>query len=395
MLLVAAVQPLALGGARQVGLGGHGQGEEVLGVAPGDRLQLAGAAQLLPPELADRLQHREPRLAVGGLGLRDQALVHQRGEHVGRGRAPPGRRPPRPPPASSPRRTPPAGRTAAARRPGAGRSSRRWRRRVRWRAGRSRAPPVSSGSRRSSRASSCRGRSLGPGRRQLDGQRQPVEPAADLRHRRPFSLGQRRTPAAPPRPLDEQRDRLVLAGGLQVRGPAGSGSAAAAPRTPARPEDSGSRLVTRTVSPGAAASSSATTGAAAITCSKLSSTSSSRLSRRWSRSAARMRPGPSRTRRAGDGRGDQGGVGHRAPRAKRRRRGAGQQLGGDLEGQPGLAGAARAGEGEQPGPRQQPPGLGDLPLPAHERGELRREVAAASSVRGGGKSAGSPSTPGR
>ena len=51
---------------------------------------------------------------------------------------------------------------------------------VRRRAGRSRAPPTSSGSRRASRASSAaRRQQADPRRRQLDGQRQPVEAAAD------------------------------------------------------------------------------------------------------------------------------------------------------------------------------------------------------------------------
>jgi hypothetical protein len=86
--------------------------------------------------------------------------------------------------------------------------------------------------------------------------------------------------------------------------------------------------------------------------------------------------------RLGDGkgpghrRGDQGGIGHRR---QVREEGAilerGEELGRDLEGQAGLAGATRAGQGEQPGLLQQRPDLGDLLLPADEGGELHREVA--------------------
>ena len=51
-----------------------------------------------------------------------------------------------------------------------------------------------------------------------------------------------------------------------------------------------------------------------------------------------------------------------------------QHLGGDLKGQPGLAGAPGSGEGEEPWPGEEPLDLGDLLLAADERGELRGEV---------------------
>jgi hypothetical protein len=75
VLQVAAVQPLALVGSGEVGAGGHGQVQEPAGVAAPGRRQLAGRLQLLPAELADRLQHREPALAGGGPGPGDQRLV--------------------------------------------------------------------------------------------------------------------------------------------------------------------------------------------------------------------------------------------------------------------------------------------------------------------------------
>jgi hypothetical protein len=91
VLQVAAVQPLGLVGAGEVGLGLLGQVEEMLGVAPGDLLQLAGGHQLLLPELADRRQHREPRVAGGGPGPGDQRLVDQRGHRLEGVEAEPGR----------------------------------------------------------------------------------------------------------------------------------------------------------------------------------------------------------------------------------------------------------------------------------------------------------------
>jgi hypothetical protein len=82
LLQLAAVQPLALVGAGEVGLGGHGQLQEVLGVAPPDRLQVAGGLEPLPPELADRLQHGEAGLPGGRPGPQHQRLVDQGGQPV-------------------------------------------------------------------------------------------------------------------------------------------------------------------------------------------------------------------------------------------------------------------------------------------------------------------------
>jgi hypothetical protein len=82
LLQLAAVQPLALVGAGEVGLGGHGQLQEVLGVAPPDRLQVAGGLEPLLPELADRLQHGEAGLPGGRPGPQHQRLVDQGGQPV-------------------------------------------------------------------------------------------------------------------------------------------------------------------------------------------------------------------------------------------------------------------------------------------------------------------------
>ena len=129
--------------------------------------------EALACELADRLEHREPA-----------RLARARGSCRRARRASPGRtrRPLRPLRASSRRRTPPGARTSSCScrleqvvAPG----DRRAQRLLSLRA--SRAPPVRSGSRCSSRASRASGGSdLHARRRQLDRERQAVEAAADL-----------------------------------------------------------------------------------------------------------------------------------------------------------------------------------------------------------------------
>jgi hypothetical protein len=58
---------------------------------------------------------------------------------------------------------------------------------------------------------------LDPRRRQLDRQRQPVQPRAQLGHRRRAGVGDREVRAGRPGALDEQRHRLVLRQRLEVR----------------------------------------------------------------------------------------------------------------------------------------------------------------------------------
>ncbi len=159
------VEPPGVSGPSPSGrLGRLGQGQEGRRGAPGRRL-LPARRQPLQAELADRLQHREARLAVRLRLLPQQALVDERGERQTRSRSmPPGR--PRPRSTGLRRLQREAADedgTGAGRAPAppasAGRSSRRWRRASSAGGpGRSRGPPVSSGSRRSSRASSAGGR---------------------------------------------------------------------------------------------------------------------------------------------------------------------------------------------------------------------------------------------
>ena len=195
----------------------------------------------------------------------------------------------------------------------AGRSSRRWRRAASAGGpGRSRAPPVSSASRCSSRARSAGGDSTSrPGGRQLDGQRQPVQPAADLGDRRRRSRRSARSRAAPPRPA------------RRTAGPPRTGRRP--PRSAGRPrlgqrqrrhrqlvlarEAQRARLVTSDLQPGAAREQVLDhRRRRPATCSKLSSTSSSAPVAQVvaQRRRARAGRGSSHAQRLGDRRGRPG-----------------------------------------------------------------------------------------
>jgi len=153
-----------------------------------------------------------------------------------------------------------------------------------WRAGRSRAPPVSSGSRRSRRASiawgdSSRTRaaasSIASGspssRWQISA---TAGPLSSVRTKSGVIAAARSTKRA----TAANRDSASAAGGCCRSGRASGGTGrSCSPLSP-----SGARLVASTVSPGLAPSSSLTTVAAGRTCSKLSSTRSRRRVRRYS-----------------------------------------------------------------------------------------------------------------
>ncbi len=81
MLDLQAVEPGALADAREVGLGGLRQGQECRRVASPDLVELAGFLEALTSVVADRLEHPEAGFA-GRLVLPDQALVDERGEAV-------------------------------------------------------------------------------------------------------------------------------------------------------------------------------------------------------------------------------------------------------------------------------------------------------------------------
>ena len=137
------------------------------------------------------------------------------------------------------------------------------------------------------------------------------------------------------------------------------------------------RLVTIALIRGAVRSRSATTGAASATCSKLSSTSRTVLSRSQSASdSATGRVVPSTIPTDDAIRGDHQ---HRvADRLERDEEDAIRELvgdaGGQLQRQPRLAGPARPGEGQQAGRGEQAGGLGQLRVATDEGRQLGRQV---------------------
>ena len=193
-------------------------------------------------------------------------------------------------------------------------------------------------------------------------------------------------------PLDEQADRRVLAERDRVDGRVspprlsrssplswlGSGGVGR-PGTgySCSPEmRRTARLVTMTLMSGAARSRSATIGAASTTCSKLSRTSRSRLSRSQSASESAI----GRAVALGDAQGarDPRRDEHRvADRLERHEEDAvGEVVGGpgELERQARLAGPARAGQRQQPGRGEQAGGLVELGVAPDEGRQLGRQV---------------------
>ena len=346
-------------------------------MAPGDRLQLAGAVQLLAPELADRLQHREPRRPAGGLGPADQRLVDQGGEPVegvhpevlgiadrlGRLERP----------AAGEHRQPgeqaPLDRVEQVVAPGDGAAQGPLP--VREGPG----PGGQQGEALLEPGQDLGGRQhLGPGGGQLDGQGQPVEPGRDLGHRRGVLC---RQPELRPRrlgPLHEQRRRLL---GAQRRddqlllAPEGEGDPGGDQHLD--PRGGGEQPLDHGTGPGhllEVVDDEEELPVAEVVAHG--------LQHRTPRLGDAEGPGQDR--------GNQPRVGHRGQIGEERAVAEpGPQLLGDVEGQPGLAGAAGAGEGDQPGPVEEAHDLGGHRLPAHERGELRRQVARPGIERPGGR----------
>jgi hypothetical protein len=77
VVFVTPVEPPNLVCGGEMGFGLEGEVEEVLGVAPARAFQLAGRAQLLQPELPDRLQHGEPGPAPARVRASHQRLIDQ------------------------------------------------------------------------------------------------------------------------------------------------------------------------------------------------------------------------------------------------------------------------------------------------------------------------------
>jgi hypothetical protein len=150
------------------------------------------------------------------------------------------------------------------------------------------------------------------------------------------------------------------------------------------------RLVARMVTPGQRASSSCRSPATCSTCSRLSSTSSQWPSPSCSASASSSElvpPSSAPTARAMPARTSSGRV---TPARDEHHPGveAATHALGHRQGQPGLADPTRPTQGHQPGPLQQAADLGDLVLPAHQRGELHRQVPGSGAHGPGGREVG-------
>ena len=131
-----------------------------------------------------------------------------------------------------------------------------------WRAGRSRAPPVSSATGGSSAPGARRGEQLHPRRGQLDGQRQAVQVATDRGDGPGVGLVQAKSRSDGSCPLDEEADRLALGDRLHRWMRIGRGNDSGSTGTSCSPRRwSGARLVASTCSAGQAASNRATRSA--------------------------------------------------------------------------------------------------------------------------------------
>jgi hypothetical protein len=219
---------------------------------------------------------------------------------------------------------------------------------------------------------------LRPGGRQLDGQGQAVQPGGDLRHRRRVPVGERE--AGPHRlgPLGEQPDRFDPAEGAEVREPFGIGQLQRRHHVlllaPQRQRDAGGdhRLQRRGRGEELLERRARRRHLFEVVDHQQQLLVAEVVLHGLEDGAPGHLRDPHGPRHR---RGNQGGIGHRRQvHEDHAVLELGEQLRGDLEGQPGLAGAPGAGEGEQAGPAEEPPDLGDLLLPAHERGELHGEV---------------------
>ena len=209
---------------------------------------------------------------------------------------------------------------------------------VRRRSGRSRAPPVSSGKASFQPRQQRRRRQDGnAGGRQLDRQRQPVQPGADRRRPPPGSPRSGRTRGWPPGRGPRTTERPPA--------PARDGRARRARPTPAAlpgwwrgPSGAGS-----------AVNRSAIRGAASTTCSRLSRTSNDRRGRRCatSCSATGLVPTSPRPRALAIAGKTRPGSWTIRVRRSRRRRKIRRDLGRDLKREAGLADAARPGQRDE------------------------------------------------
>ena len=267
-------------------------------------------------------------------------------------------------------------------------------RRVRWRSGRLRGPEVRIDRRRLRRDQDLLGgEHLGPGGGQLDGQGEAVQPGGDLGDDRGVLLGQREPGVGGQGPLGEQPHRLDRAERRQAGGePSGIGHMERRDRVlllaPERQHDAGGDHRPQLGRGGEELlDHGAGLGHLLEVVDHLEELAVAEmvLDPVEDRAPGRLRD-PQRVGHHGR---DQRRVGHRGEVDEA---GAvpelGEQLGGDPEGQPGLSRPTRPGQGEQAGLAEEPLHLGDLLLPAHERGELQRQVVRPGVQRPGSREVG-------
>ena len=239
------------------------------GVPLARRLELAGRLEQLEPELADRLEHPEARLAVGV--LRAGAAGSSRPARRAPSSSSSPKSPSRSQTASAASRRQPPTKTREAREerlllrqqqvvaPGDRPAQRLLARGEVLRAARQQRQPLVEAAQERRRRERPH-----PGRRQLDRQRQAVQPDADLRHGRRVHVAEGEVGGRAARPLDEQPHRLGVRTASATAGRRRSGTASGGTRCSCSPRRrSGIRLVTSTCRSGAATSSPATAGAAA------------------------------------------------------------------------------------------------------------------------------------
>ena len=251
-----------------------------------------------------------------------------------------------------------------------------------WRGGRSAPPPVSSGRRVLQPGQQRRGREQpDPRRRQLDRQRQAVQPGADRGHRRRVLGGQREVRAAPParaaRRAPPPASCAERAGGAATAS-VGQGQRRDRELLLARRGAATARLVTSTFRPGQAASSAATSGGGGQHLLEVVEHQEHLLRPETSASdsASGRRSLSARPSACGDRREDQIGVAERGQGDEEDAvREVDVQLRRGLRRQARLAGAARPGEGQQAHlrPQQESPHGLKLPLAPDDRAALGRD----------------------
>ncbi len=219
-----------------------------------------------------------------------------------------------------------------------------------------------------------------PGRGELDGERDPVDPAADLTHRAPLRVAPRHRGPGIDRAVGEQPDRGGVHERVARRVPIGS-----VERPHPHHPFAGhvERLTTRHDDPHVRAAlgarASARSAASSTRCSQLSRTSSRLRTLRYSMTlSVSDRPGrctqPSvvATTWATPSASSTGRE-LAEPRAVAEAR---EGLGRDLDGEPGLAHSARADERHERGLVEQRLDAGDVVVTPDERGDLHRQVPA-------------------